>query len=430
MKIPDQAVLARQRPARRALGGPPAAGRGREPLVQRREPERARGAHRVRAPLRAHDVPGLASTCRTRSTSPMSSAWAASMNGSTWLDRTNYFETVPASWLELALWLESDRMGFLLPAMTQEKLDNQRSVVKNERRWRVDNQPYGDWDERIQAMVYPPGPPVPPLGHREHGGPRRRDAGGRGGSSSAPTTHPTTRCSRSAETSTPAKARRLVERYFGAIPRGPGRRRSRAARRSPRSLERPVRATVESAVALPRVYLAFRIPPYGADEFYAATCSRACSRRGSRLGSTARWCAREARAGRGGFAFPVVTGAAMLVALGHREPGGRGGRGWRRRSGGSWRRRDAEMLRRGGGAGRHRDRVAPDDRAPAGGGAGGPDLDVHHALRRPGAHQHRAGRVPRASRPRTVRRFAREYLRRDAARRPSTYLPLAAREAA
>ena len=78
-----------------------------------------------------------------------------SMNGSTWLDRTNYFETVPAHRLELALWLESDRMGFLLPAMTQEKLDNQRSVVQNERRWRVDNQPYGDWDERIKAMVFP-----------------------------------------------------------------------------------------------------------------------------------------------------------------------------------------------------------------------------------------------------------------------------------
>ena len=82
-----------------------------------------------------------------------------SLNGSTWLDRTNYYETLPAHYLELALWLESDRMGWLLPAMTQEKLDNQRDVVKNERRWRVDNQPYGDWDERLQAMLYPPDHP-------------------------------------------------------------------------------------------------------------------------------------------------------------------------------------------------------------------------------------------------------------------------------
>ncbi|MDQ3522112.1 MAG: insulinase family protein, partial [Gemmatimonadota bacterium] len=78
------------------------------------------------------------------------------VNGSTWLDRTNYYETVPAHQLDLALWLESDRMGFLLPAMTQEKLDNQRDVVKNERRWRVDNRPYGDWDEKLQALVFPP----------------------------------------------------------------------------------------------------------------------------------------------------------------------------------------------------------------------------------------------------------------------------------
>ena len=54
------------------------------------------------------------------------------LNGSTWLDRTNYFETVPSNQLELALWLEADRMGYLLPAMTQQKLDTQRDVVQNE----------------------------------------------------------------------------------------------------------------------------------------------------------------------------------------------------------------------------------------------------------------------------------------------------------
>ena len=66
-----------------------------------------------------------------------------SLNGSTSLDRTNYFETVPANYLELALWLESDRMGYLLQALTQEKLDNQKGVVMNERRQRYENQPYG-----------------------------------------------------------------------------------------------------------------------------------------------------------------------------------------------------------------------------------------------------------------------------------------------
>src|SRR3990172_6157614 len=78
------------------------------------------------------------------------------LNGSTWLDRTNYFETVPSHQLELALWLEADRMGALLPAMTQEKLDTQRDVVKNERRWSVDNQPYGTWWERLPALCFPP----------------------------------------------------------------------------------------------------------------------------------------------------------------------------------------------------------------------------------------------------------------------------------
>src|ERR671918_1731976 len=77
------------------------------------------------------------------------------LNGSTWLDRTNYFETVPSNQLALALWLEADRMANLLPAMTQEKLDNQRDVVKNERRWSIDNQPYGSWDEKMQELVYP-----------------------------------------------------------------------------------------------------------------------------------------------------------------------------------------------------------------------------------------------------------------------------------
>ena len=81
------------------------------------------------------------------------------LNGSTWLDRTNYFETVPSNQLELALWLEANRMGYLLPAMTQQKLDTQRDVVKNERRWSVDNQPYGTWWERLPALCFPPSHP-------------------------------------------------------------------------------------------------------------------------------------------------------------------------------------------------------------------------------------------------------------------------------
>lgn len=69
------------------------------------------------------------------------------LNGSTSIDRTNYYETLPSNYLELALWLESDRMGFMLPGLTQEKLDNQKDVVMNERRQRYENQPYGlSWE--------------------------------------------------------------------------------------------------------------------------------------------------------------------------------------------------------------------------------------------------------------------------------------------
>lgn len=82
-----------------------------------------------------------------------------SINGTTNQDRTWYFETVPSNFLELALFMEADRLANLLPAMTQEKLDNQRDVVKNERRQRVDNQPYGASFEKIGEIMFPKGHP-------------------------------------------------------------------------------------------------------------------------------------------------------------------------------------------------------------------------------------------------------------------------------
>ncbi|HMN24671.1 MAG TPA: pitrilysin family protein [Ignavibacteriaceae bacterium] len=77
------------------------------------------------------------------------------LNGSTSTDRTNYYEKLPSNNLELALWLESDRMGYFLPALTQAKLDNQKDVVKNERLERYDNQPYGLAWELINTNLYP-----------------------------------------------------------------------------------------------------------------------------------------------------------------------------------------------------------------------------------------------------------------------------------
>ncbi len=92
------------------------------------------------------------------------------LNGTTSFDRTNYFETVPTHAYETALWLEADRMGTLLDALTQENLDNQRDVVKNERRQRYDNQPYGTAWERLFALLYPEGHPYHhlPIGSMAH----------------------------------------------------------------------------------------------------------------------------------------------------------------------------------------------------------------------------------------------------------------------
>jgi zinc protease len=236
-----------------------------------------------------------------------------SMNGSTWLDRTNYFQTVPAHWLERVLWLESDRMGFLLPAMTQEKLDNQRDVVKNERRQRVDNAPYGDWDERLQALVYPPDHPYH---HSVIGSMADLDAATLEDVSQffqtyyAPNNAVLTVCG----DFDPDGARALVERYFGPIPRGPEPPPLPGQPQIDTRIGREVRDTAYGEIAFPRVYLAYRIPPYGSDSFYAADVAAHVLAYGkaSRLFQSL---VREQRIAQDvvAFAFPVVTGAAMLV---------------------------------------------------------------------------------------------------------------------
>lgn len=80
---------------------------------------------------------------------------ASEINGTTDFDRTNYFETLPSNQLELALWLESDRMGFLLGTLDAEKLKNQHDVVRNERRQSVEGQPYGLVQEELFHQLFP-----------------------------------------------------------------------------------------------------------------------------------------------------------------------------------------------------------------------------------------------------------------------------------
>lgn len=246
-----------------------------------------------------------------------------SVNGSTWLDRTNYYETLPAHQLELALWLESDRMGFFLPALTQEKLDNQRDVVKNERRERVDNQPYGDWDERLQAMLYPP---THPYHHSVIGSMADLDAASLDDVKRFFSTYyaPNNAVLSLVGDFDPAEARRLVERYFGEIPRGPelpplpG-----EPTLEPFALGREVRDTVEGSFALPRVYLAYRVPPFGTAGFYAldVLTEVLSSGKSSRMYRDLVRDRRIAR-GAGAFALPIVTGAAMLIVRGVAHQGG------------------------------------------------------------------------------------------------------------
>jgi predicted Zn-dependent peptidase len=244
-----------------------------------------------------------------------------SMNGSTWLDRTNYFQTVPAHQLELVLWLESDRMGFLLPAMTQEKLDNQRDVVKNERRWRVDNQPYGDWDERIQALVYPP---THPYHHSVIGSMEDLDAASLEDVEHFFQTYyaPNNAVLSIVGDFDPAEAKRLVEKYFGPFPRGPEVPPLPGEPDLALSLGGEVREVVESEVALPRVYIALRIPPYGDAEFYAGDIA-AHLLAGGKASRLYRTLVRERRIAQDvvAFAFPIVTGAAMLVLWATVSPG-------------------------------------------------------------------------------------------------------------
>ncbi|MFI5241795.1 MAG: M16 family metallopeptidase, partial [Gemmatimonadales bacterium] len=143
------------------------------------------------------------------------------LNGSTWLDRTNYFETVPSNQLAVALWLEADRMGQLLPAMTQQKLDTQRDVVKNERRWSVDNQPYGTWWERLPALSFPP---EHPFHHSLIGSMEDLSEASLEDVAQFFATYytPDNAVLSIAGDFDPAEARAMVEQYFGGIPRGGG----------------------------------------------------------------------------------------------------------------------------------------------------------------------------------------------------------------
>jgi zinc protease len=144
----------------------------------------------------------------------------ANNNGSTTEDRTNYYEVLPSNALALALWLDADRMGFLLPTMDLAKVDLQRDVVKNERRQRVDNVPYGRADEIILAALYPKTHPYswPVIGSMSDlSAASLTDVQNFFKTYYAPNNATLT----IAGDFDPATVKKLVAQYFGSIPRGP-----------------------------------------------------------------------------------------------------------------------------------------------------------------------------------------------------------------
>ena len=234
------------------------------------------------------------------------------LNGSTWLERTNYFETVPSNELALALWLEADRMGELLPAMTQEKLDTQRDVVKNERRWAVDNQPYGTMLEKMQELVFPASHPFQ---HSLIGSMEDLSAASLDDIAQFFATYytPDNAVLSIAGDFDPAQARSLINEYFGPIPSGKGKP-PLPPMDLPPVFGRRLREVVYDNVSLPRLFLALRSPVFGSDEYYSASVTAALLglRKGSRL-QRALVRERQIAADAGAFTFDLAKGSDLLV---------------------------------------------------------------------------------------------------------------------
>jgi len=184
----------------------------------------------------------------------------ATLNGSTNADRTNYWEVVPSGALELALWMESDRMGFLLPALTQAKFSNQRDVVLNERRQNYENRPYGLAPMALLSALFPDDHPYhwTTIGEiadlqavqleEVHAFFRRYY-------------HPVNASIALAGDIDTDEALAAVDRYFGDIDAG---ERVEPVHASAR-LARDVRLQFEDRVELPRLYLAWLTPAMFAD---------------------------------------------------------------------------------------------------------------------------------------------------------------------
>ena len=247
-------------------------------------------------------------------------AAGGTLNASTWVDRTNYFETMPSHELELALWLESDRMASLLPAMTQEKLDNQRDVVKNERRWSVDNQPYGTWDEKLQALLFPEGHGYH---HSTIGSMEDLSAASLDDVKEFFATYyaPNNAVLTIAGDVEAGEALALAEAHFGPIPPNEQLPPPPDLSLDPH-LGSEVREVIPDQVPLSRVYLAHRAPVFGDPRFRAVEVAAdlLAAGRASRLYDVlvrGRRLAQDVVA----FPFPIVGGASIFALWATARPG-------------------------------------------------------------------------------------------------------------
>ncbi|HSY72087.1 MAG TPA: pitrilysin family protein [Alloacidobacterium sp.] len=186
----------------------------------------------------------------------LEAAGASDINGTTSFDRTNYFETLPSNQLELALWLESDRMGFLLDTLDRQKLTNQRDVVRNERRQSVENQPYGLVDEALVHTLFPVDHPYHAnvMGsHADVEAARLEDVRQFFRQYYAPNNATIV----IAGDINKEKTKALLEKYFGPIPKGPDVPKVDIA--TP-AITGEKRITVTDAVQLPKVEFAWLTP--------------------------------------------------------------------------------------------------------------------------------------------------------------------------
>jgi zinc protease len=193
-------------------------------------------------------------------------AAGASVNATTWFDRTNYFETLPVGGLDLALWLEADRMGSLLDALTTENLDTQREVVKEEKRQRYDNVPYGDVMQRLNSLTFPT---EHPYGHTTIGSMADLDAASLEDARAFFKKHylPNNAVLSVVGDVTVEDALARVERYFGGLVPGEVPPHPTAAVLGP--LDGTEREETSADVPAEAVYLGWRLPARGTRAFDA-----------------------------------------------------------------------------------------------------------------------------------------------------------------